>query len=814
MRIRLTLLPLFMLLATMFFLPQISFSNDLMLAWDPSTSTELAGYRLFWGTTSGQYTTTIDVGNVTTYTVPGLTAGTYYFAVAAYGSAGESSTYSNEVSAIITSGDTQPPSISAVAANSIGASSATVVWATDEAADSQVEYGITSSYGNSTTLNATMVTSHSQSLSGLASGTTYYFRVKSKDAAGNLAVSSGFTFTTSVPADTTAPIISSVTSSGITGSGATITWSTNEASDSQVEYGTTSSYGSSTTLNTSMVTSHSQSLSGLASSTTYYFRVKSKDAAGNLAVSSGSTFTTLDTTAPTISSVTSSGITGTGATITWSTNEASDSQVEYGTTSSYGSSTTLNTSMVTSHSQSLSGLASSTTYYFRVKSKDAAGNLAVSSGYSFATTSPSPDITTGLAAAYAFDEGSGSVSADYSGSGNSASISSASWTAGKYGKALSFNGINSYVSAGVAGLPGINQPKTISCWVNITSKYTSAKTILALANPSLKASLQYGHKSSQAGALSYGDKWIVVGRLPSLKVWHHFGYVFDGSQNRFYVDGTLVGTSTISNLSASITTFQIGRWISGSEYFKGSIDDLRIYNRALSQDELKLAMNTPIAASGAAGATSLISQSFLAADEPNAPATPVEQSAVEPVINIRLERQAYRPGDTVRISSLIIDNPSPASRNIEAKIWLALPGMQPISLSDLAIDEVANLSPGFNHEYGTIPFLKISRNAPEGTGVLGARLVDPDTGNILSEDIASFVIAGGKGSASKARLDGDIASDENPHITLESYREDSRLQYRIENRGRSSADIEVKMWLENSEGDVIAAFSAGDEGLL
>ena len=94
-----------------------------------------------------------------------------------------------------------------------------------------------------------------------------------------------------------------------------------------------------------------------------------------------------DTTPPTISSVTASSITSSGATITWTTNEAADTQVEYGTTTSYGSSTTLNTTLVTSHSQPLSGLAASTLYHYRVKSKDAASNLATSGDFTFTTSS-------------------------------------------------------------------------------------------------------------------------------------------------------------------------------------------------------------------------------------------------------------------------------------------------------------------------------------------------------------------------------------------------------------------------------------------
>ncbi|MFA5810231.1 MAG: Ig-like domain-containing protein, partial [Thermoleophilia bacterium] len=101
-----------------------------------------------------------------------------------------------------------------------------------------------------------------------------------------------------------------------------------------------------------------------------------------------------DTTPPTISSVLASNITSSGATITWSTNEAADSQVEYGLTTAYGSQTTLNATVVTSHSVVVSGLSANTTYNYRVKSKDAAGNLALSSNFTFTTASSSAGVIT------------------------------------------------------------------------------------------------------------------------------------------------------------------------------------------------------------------------------------------------------------------------------------------------------------------------------------------------------------------------------------------------------------------------------------
>lgn len=189
------------------------------------------------------------------------------------------------------------------------------------------------------------------------------------------------------PADMTAPVISAVASSSVTDKGATITWTTNEASDTQVEYGTSTVYGSSTALNSAKVTSHSQALSGLAADTTYHYRVKSRDAAGNLAVSGDFTFKTAkapDTTAPVISQVTVSNVTHKSATISWTTDTPADSAVEYRDSvqmrkSGLGE-------LVTKHSLTLNRLMRDTVYRFRVRSKDASGNEAETEEYSFTTS--------------------------------------------------------------------------------------------------------------------------------------------------------------------------------------------------------------------------------------------------------------------------------------------------------------------------------------------------------------------------------------------------------------------------------------------
>lgn len=78
------------------------------LTWDSPTTNadgtpleDLAGYKIYYGISEGNYTASMDAGNVTTYTVSNLSSGTYYFAVIAYDISGNESDYSNEVSKII-----------------------------------------------------------------------------------------------------------------------------------------------------------------------------------------------------------------------------------------------------------------------------------------------------------------------------------------------------------------------------------------------------------------------------------------------------------------------------------------------------------------------------------------------------------------------------------------------------------------------------------------------------------------------------------------------------------------------------------------
>jgi hypothetical protein len=505
-------------------------AGQVTLAWDPNTESDLAGYKVYYGTASGVYTSNIDVGNVTSFTVTGLQDGLlYFFAVTAYNTSAGESGFSNEVSAVVASlPDTTPPVISLVAVPVKTFSGSTIIWTTNELSNSQVDYGLTSSYGSVSPLDSLLTTAHSVTLGGLNGNTLYHFRVRSRDAAGNLSVSGDSTFTTLAvdlpPANlvsafsynegvgTTAADVS-VNNNNATLSAAT--WSTTCRFSNCLSFNGTSSFAESSDINAltpgadatfeawisldtapsdvaSVLNKWSQTaddeyLFGVASTRALYFAWHTTGGSPwpstsfNHAFSTGmiplntlthiamvrsgatlrfyingnldSTFTAMDTnpftngintlriggqgrgasrffdgridegrvysraltqaeiqydmntaiptavadtTPPTISSVAVPVRTTSGATITWTTNEPADSQVEYGLTTAYGNSTTLAPSLLTAHSVTITGTADATLYHFRVKSRDAAGNLAISSDSTFTTldgTAPSVSIT-------------------------------------------------------------------------------------------------------------------------------------------------------------------------------------------------------------------------------------------------------------------------------------------------------------------------------------------------------------------------------------------------------------------------------------
>ena len=183
--------------------------------------------------------------------------------------------------------DTVPPSApTGLTATATSASSVNLSWTASTDNVGVAGYNI---LRNGIKVGTSTTTSYTDN--GLASNTTYTYTVTAYDAAGNASrASSSATVTT--PASTPPPVISNVSVSPAQTT-ATVTWTTDKPSSSQVAYGTTTAYGSATPLDSTPVTAHSQTISGLTPGQLYHFSVSSTDGSGNTASSADSTFTTL-----------------------------------------------------------------------------------------------------------------------------------------------------------------------------------------------------------------------------------------------------------------------------------------------------------------------------------------------------------------------------------------------------------------------------------------------------------------------------------------------------------------------------------------
>lgn len=380
----------------------------LIVAWTPFTSATgatFASYRLLRSTDGVTYSSLQTITNSTlNYYLDTTVASstTYYYKLQTVDTDGDASAYTTVANAIPSGqgGSSLPPIISATSVSDIKNTSAKVSWTTNTLTNSTVSYGTSNSYGH-TASTASYTSDHSVYLTGLLPNTTYHVKVASTDFYTNTTTDdnggASYTFTT-----LGGPVISNVTVNSITDNSATIFWNSSTSSDSYVHYSVNANLTSSTlagngtlvsSTTSSGVYSHQVQLSGLSAATNYYFYVSSTDSDGNqtIADNDGGYYgflTTKDVSPPTISNISVPVITKTSAVIVWSTDKPTTGQVEWGDSAdtpsgSYANTSTLDTTLSPTHVIAISNLSAKTSYYFRVKSSDAAGNHATSNEETF-----------------------------------------------------------------------------------------------------------------------------------------------------------------------------------------------------------------------------------------------------------------------------------------------------------------------------------------------------------------------------------------------------------------------------------------------
>ncbi len=269
----------------------------------------------------------------------------------------------------------------------LGTTSTTISLTTNEPATCKYSTSSGTAFGSMTAFSTTGGTTHSAAVSGLINGGSFVYYTKCQDLLVNTNTTD-FTISFTVAADITSPTVN-VTAPGnntiVAGSSVAITATASDdvsVAGVQFKLDSSTNIGSEDTVSPYSVTWNSTGVSDGSHTITAVARDGSSNSTTSSVIN-----VTVDNTGPVVSAISSGTPATTTATITWTTNENSNSRVEYGPTISYGSTTTLNPALVASHSAGLSGLMPLTTYHYRVISIDASSNSTTSADQTFTTAS-------------------------------------------------------------------------------------------------------------------------------------------------------------------------------------------------------------------------------------------------------------------------------------------------------------------------------------------------------------------------------------------------------------------------------------------
>ena len=238
------------------------------------------------------------------------------------------------------------------------------------------------------------------------------------------------------------------------------------------------------------------------------------------------------------------------------------------------------------------------------------------------------------------------------------------------GTALSF-GSGDYIDASDSYLPAGASPCSIFCWVNVVNN-SAYHSILAYGS-GVSTTVRYFCVAND-GTLYFSD-----GNTPARGVanvatgtWKHIGLIYDGNATQFYVDGVPDGTPTANIFATVLGSLKMGVWFEGGNLMLGSVDDIRIYNRALTPAEIAIlyASGSGTERESSRGVSSpattnnmtLISNGYTAQTTPNtARITLFEQDVDTIALNTDLIASVSRDGGTTYTPATLVEQGNVAS---------------------------------------------------------------------------------------------------------------------------------------------------------
>ena len=229
-------------------------------------------------------------------------------------------------------------------------------------------------------------------------------------------------------------------------------------------------------------------------------------------------------------------------------------------------------------------------YYWRVDEFDGVTTLK-GNVWSFKTLPAIPVVDPGLIGWWKLDEDVGTRAVDWSGYDHHGTlVGDPQWVAGRDGSALDFDGRDDYVDFGSPrDLPAGTSARSMCGWGKTDSLAGGWRWIAAYGSPSTSQAMFIGMNGNDLFGGGYGDD-VQRNDFWEVGVWHHICLTYDGTTARLYADGIEVA-SAAKNWDLVLSRAHIGRQVNDlAEFWDGLVDDVRVYNKALTVEEIQETM--------------------------------------------------------------------------------------------------------------------------------------------------------------------------------------------------------------------------------
>jgi len=256
-----------------------------------------------------------------------------------------------------------------------------------------------------------------------------------------------------------------------------------------------------------------------------------------------------------------------------------------------GTGGTLKSSQQTTATYDPGTLAKGTTYYWRIDEYNSGGTKYPGNVWSFKTLPDIPISDPDLVCWWKLDEGEGTAVIDWSGHGHHGRFfGDPQWVAGYDGGAVDLDGGDDYVDfASIADLPSGTSARSMCGWGKTNNIAGGWRWIAAYGTPGTSQAMFIGLNGTDLYGGGYGDDVLEAG-FWEIGVWHHICLTYDGTTAKLYADGILVD-SAAKTWSLVLSRAHIGRQVNDlAEFWNGLVDDVRIYKKALTPEEIRQAM--------------------------------------------------------------------------------------------------------------------------------------------------------------------------------------------------------------------------------